>query len=340
MLPETLLSQLALDHDVITDATADAGADLVLRVPGWPPTAYAVRVFDKGLTPSAVAREAQRLSVTSSIGCLFVVPSASVRTFDVAVEIGVSILVAPRAAVPHTLGVLVGHDGRILHLQAPVVDAFEELTPKRRRGRVPWATYALAFTLLDDMHTVRTQAELASAHGISQARASQILKQLNGVAGDDKGHLDPVRLSNWLVTNYQSRPRAATTWATLDTPVQAAQKVQEHLTKQSSPHLLSGEVAADHCVPWSRPRSVWIWSRTLADLTHIGATPVAQPGENTITIAVPDDPYLLNSPLKDHPDLALLAPWRLWVDLMHQQHLEAAAALRDALLRAFYPPQH
>lgn len=332
MLIEEAWSQLALQHGVTTDLPGDLGSDVLVRVPGWPDLLFDVKVFTAPLTPNSLIRLRERHHPGAIAQLLVVVPAASENLLSVAESAGVSVLVAPpRSGVP-VEGILVGPDGRALRLTPP--DAPGNARP-RRRGRVPWGTFAVAFELLGMASGRITQQELADRLELSQARVSQILRDLETAAqvrSRDEARLDRRRLARWLADHYPGTPRAATTWLTLDPPASSTLAAHGLLAAKGVQHAVSGQVAADWLAPWERPQTAWIWSSSLADLSDIGATPV-EPQEAMLTLAVAQDPYLLRTARRDKERPPVLAPWRVWVDLHQQGHHDAAGALERALIR-------
>ena len=123
MLIDEAWAQLAQEHGVLTDASPDRSADLVLRVPNWPPVPYDVKVFTSPLTPSGLSKLCdRRRHLDSTTQLLVVVPAASERLLSTAIERGVSVIVAPSNVGDEVRGVLVGPDGRIAYV-------WEKVTP-------------------------------------------------------------------------------------------------------------------------------------------------------------------------------------------------------------------
>lgn len=333
MLIAEAWGQLAQEHGIVADASDDRAVDLVVRVPGWPPVPFDLKVFAAPLTPTLLARVASRQRQDGHHArLLVVVPSATENVIAVAATQGVSVLIAPSAVGVPVGGMLVGPEGRLLRLE-PARDASGD-PPRRRPGRTPWGTYAVAFALLADAAGLSSQRDVAHRVGLTQARVSQVLRDLGEIVAlsADGPRFDPKELGAWLVEHYPRGPRVAATWLTLDAPIPSAAAAHELLEYLRVEHAVSGEVAADGLAPWARPQRVWMWSRSLADLTEIGATPVG-PREANLTLAVAEDPYLLASARRHGDAPPTVAPWRVWVDLVHQGHDESAEALMRALLK-------
>lgn len=342
MLIADAWSQLAQEHGVLTGAPPESAGDGVqgdveLRVPGWAPAAYEVKTFLSPLAPSQLHKVMNKHRLRSRDWndqpeplLLVVVPSATERMLEEAVAAGVSVVVTPRGPNDLVGGVLVGRSGELLHLAPRAPD---EAVKSARRGRVPWGTFAVAFELLGGPRAWANQEELAVRVGLSQPRVSQILRRLDArihtLGGADVVD-DAVRdrLAGWLVEHYPRQPRLATTWLTLDSPVQAAGQLENYLRSQNIAHVVTGEVAADRLAPWARPSTCWVWTACLADLEPIGATPVNVRDAN-LTLAVAEDPYVLRNVDESR---RTAAPWRVWLDLVHQGRLDSADTLRNALV--------
>src|SRR5450830_215233 len=333
MLITEAWGQLAQEYGILADASGDRAVDLVVRVPGWTPVPFDVQVFTAPLTPTLLGRAANRQRQAGHHArLLVVVPSATENLIAAAATQGVSVLIAPSDVGVPVAGMLVGPEGLVLRLEPPR-DAGG--APQRRRpGRTPWGTYAVAFALIADAAGLSSQRDVAHRVGLTQARVSQVLRDLGAIVAlsPDGPRFDPKELGTWLVEHYPRGPRVAATWLTLDAPIPSAVAAHELLESLDVEHAVSGEVAADWLAPWARPLQAWMWSRSLADLTEIGATPVG-PREANLTLAVAEDPYLLASARRHGDGPPTVAPWRVWVDLVHQGHDESAEALMRALLK-------
>ncbi|MCL2463570.1 MAG: restriction endonuclease [Micrococcales bacterium] len=323
-------ADLATGYGIVADAPdCDADADIVLSGPDLPRTAFEVKRFVRPVQPSMVRRlAAERVRRSASqVGLLLIAPAASPQARRAAQDAGVS-LVTAQEGVPA--------EGA-LRTAAEVVfleSARSSSVRARARGRVPWGTYAVAFALLE--RPAADQSELALRAGIGRSRVSQVLTQLGNLVAriDDGWKVRDVRaLADWLVERYPPEPLLATTWATLDPPVRAAEVVHHHLDEIGVRHAVSGDVAADQIAPWARPTTAWLWVAAPTDLQPVGLTPA--PGDAaTVTLAISEDPHLLASarPGVGELRLPLLPGWRVWVDLLHQGRVDAADALGDALV--------
>jgi len=320
-----LWSDLATEHGIVVDRPSDsAGADLVLRGPSLPLTTYQVKTFRRPVHPSAIRRLAAELP--AGMRLLLVTDRLTPDQADAAEKEGVSIVASPDGGGVE--GVLVDVAGKVHRL------SHEPPAPAPRRpGRVPWGTYAVTFALLEA--PAGDQHALAARSGVSRVRVTQVLGQLADLVTHDADGWRPAdrkALAAWLVEQYPTVPRLATTWTVLDPPVRAAAVISQHLGELGVQHAVSGDVAADSWAPWARPAAVWVWAASLVDLGAVGATP-ASPETATVTLAVGADPHLLAAATDQLSGLPLLAPWRVWVDLVHQGNAAAADALMSRLLR-------
>jgi len=321
-------ADLATAYGIVADTPGPtAGADVVLSGPNMPRTAFAVKRFAHPVQPSAVRRLAAEAARASrhDVRLLVIAPAASPEARRVAEESGVSLITA-QEGVP-TEGAL-----------RTVADVVRLESPRpvparaRARGRVPWGTYAVAFALLDG--PAADQSELAARAGIGRPRVSQVLTQLGDLVvhtDDGWAATDARALAGWLAERYPREPLLATTWATLDPPVRAAETVSRRLDEIGVRHAVSGDVAADRIAPWARPATAWLWVAAPANLQPAGLTP-APADAATVTLAISEDPLLLDSACPSADGMPLLPGWRVWIDLVHQGRDDAADALADALV--------
>ena len=318
----TIADRLGL---VVTAPPEGSGADVVLAGAGWPSTAYRTKTFPAPIRPATVHAHAASAR-ERGVWLLLVVPSASAGVSQAALEENVSLLIVPGSPGTPVRGSLLSPAGR-----RDLADPAAATQPSRRPGRVPWATYALAFELLEAPKA--SQRVLAGRIGVTQPRISQALQDLG-----DAVHRTPTgwevhspdHLADWVLGRYPWQPRIATSWLTLDAPVTAAQRATTYLREGGIEHAVGGDVAADSVAPWARPSSTWIWSAVQVDLQEIEATPTTADAAN-LFLAVPDDPYLLGSAAPPENGYPVLPPWRVWIDLAHQGHDDAADALRRHL---------
>ncbi|MFD7309088.1 hypothetical protein [Promicromonospora sp. NPDC059942] len=318
----TIAEQLGL---VVTAPPDGSGADVVLTGAGWPATAYRTKVFPAPVRPATV-RALATSARNEGHSLLLVVPSASAGVSRAAQEENVSLLIVPGSPGSPVHGFLLSSAGR-----RDLADPVAPSEPSRRPGRIPWATYALAFELLEA--PIASQRALAGRIGVTQPRVSQALQGLGDAVRRTRTGWEarsPDDLADWILAGYPWQPRIATSWLTLDAPVAAAQRVTTELRERGIEHAVGGDVAADSLAPWARPSSAWIWTAAQIDLQEAGATPTTADAAN-LFLAVPDDPHLLRSAARPENSYPVLAPWRVWIDLARQGHDDAAVALRRHL---------
>ncbi|WP_369369693.1 hypothetical protein AB1046_12820 [Promicromonospora sp. Populi] len=318
----TIAERLGL---VATAPSSESDADVVLRGVDWPTTAYRIKVFPTPLRPAGIHSHAAAAR-KQGLRLLVVVPTASAGVRRAALDENVSLLVVPSSPRTPVTGFLYSSAG-LRNLADPVTAS----EPGRRPGRVPWATYAVGFELLETPDV--SQYALAQRIGVTQPRVSQALRDMGAAIRRTRTGWEaqsPDELADWLLSRYPWRPKMATSWLTLDAPVAAAQRTAAHLTEQGIEHAIGGDVAADSFAPWSRPATAWIWTTTPVDLQETSATPTTA-GAANLFLAVSDDPYLLKSARRAENGASMLPPWRVWIDLVHQGHDDAALALRRHL---------
>lgn len=318
----TIADRLGL---VVTAPPEGSGADVVLAGAGWPSTAYRTKTFPAPIRPATVHAHAASAR-EQGVWLLLVVPSTSAGVSQAAVEENVSLLIVPGSPGSPVRGSLLSTAGR-----RDLSDPAAATEPSRRPGRVPWATYALAFELLEAPKA--SQRVLADRIGVTQPRISQALQDLGDAVHRTPTGWEvrsPSDLADWVLGRYPWQPRIATSWLTLDAPLKAAKRATTHLREGGIEHAVGGDVAADSVAPWARPSSAWIWTAVQVDLQAIEATPTTADAAN-LFLAVPDDPYLLGSAARPENSCPVLPPWRVWIDLAHQGHGDAADALRRHL---------
>lgn len=300
---------------------------MTLEGPTWPVAEYRVTTIDKPVRPADLARLATAPRIPARAGVLIITSSASESTVLQAARLGISVLVAPADEHRPTTGLLVHPETHLILL----VGAEEHPPQQRSPGRVGWATFAVTISLLDT--PASSQRELAQRCGITQGRVSKILRSLEPYWARGQDGLvvtDPVGLTDWLADEYPRRHLAETAWLTLEPLVPLARRLAAQLDESSVRYAVSGDVAADHIAPWANPVLLHLSVDALTDLTDLGLTPAPR-GAANVVVSVSADPHLLGS--RQHTDgMWLVSPWRVWLDLLAEGHLDAADALRSHLI--------
>ncbi|GHS88628.1 hypothetical protein AGMMS50218_12930 [Actinomycetota bacterium] len=327
MLISQVWVDLAEQHGVSLTNQADAGPGTVVRLTGprWPTTAYRTKVFPFPVRPSRLP-DLDRTR-TDGLPLLLLVPATSAALLAAAHERGISVLVAPTEEQGGTRGLLIARDGTTLEIGA---DPAPAPAVRASSGRTPWATYAVAHTLLA-ASAPYTQTALADALGVSQPRVSQILSRLaphvrRGAAGWEA--IDRRALADWLAVHYP-RPRLTATWLTLDPVTTAAERLGD--STAGAKVALTGQVAADQLAPWARPTLLTVLVDRPLDLSGAGLVPAA-PSVANVLVQVSDDPYALTGTRPGRGALPVAAPWRVQVELAQHGDVEAADVLAEALL--------
>lgn len=333
-----LIPQVWLDlaeHGVRLEGTAAgdealdehaAGWDVVLSGPGFRPTTWDIKVFAQALRPSRLMDLANgRPGRATHRPLLVIVPGASAELLEVAQRLGISVLVAPQREDERTTGFLLPPNGPIVVLHSP-----RESVRQRPPGRPPWITYAVAFQLLDGRSM--TQVALADRLSVTQGRVSQVMQRLPEVLTRDVGGWrvrEPDRLLDWLVDTYP-RPTLVSTWFSLDPVVSLAKKLDGSWARRRVTAAVSGEVAADALAPYANPTQLLIYLTRQIDATPDGLVPAPRSTAN-VTLAVPDDPFVLRSVTATPSGYSVVDPWRVVVDLRQANATQAADALTQKL---------
>jgi len=212
--------------------------------------------------------------------------------------------------------------------------------PSRRWGS---GTAAIARLLIATREPL-TQVAIAEATGVTQPRASQVLKQLaerDVVRSNPLGYVATKRaqlLDLYLKRSQPVLTRPEMPWngtAGLYEQVRAAiqfSRDQEH------PIALSADVGPDLLVPWRHPTLAIVYSRHALDLSNARLVPAEGRADASLLVRVTDDASLLR-PFPPWPleldGIPLADPvqqWRDLLDLGGDDRREAASRLRQAIL--------
>lgn len=350
-----------LDAGVDVTATSADTADLVVR----DREGHVVHRVEAKIwhSPRPVPPSAVRRAATGSTGdrVLLIVPHATPAARAAAAEAGWS-LIALNAMRPH------GPDGSIRLPNGDVVSLGREqeqvTASSPRRGRRPWGAAAVARQLLEQ--PVARQGNLATRARITQARASQVLRELGerglvtrrGAAGAVVFAVEDwdALLEHWLST-YPGPGGLSSYWYGLQELEEQATEAGVVLRASSArrvavdgqafddrPVVLSGDLAADVLAPWRRPQRVVLYAPTGADLGEAGLQ-AAEPDEATLELVVPRDHTvwrvedLGDPPVHPASRLPLADPLQVLWDVRRAPGPDAdqaATRLTDALRQQFW----
>ena len=269
------------------DVTTDAAIDLLQRA------GTAVRIESVGdlvldgipvdvkvrtrPTPSDLRRELSRSRKRAAAGKLaYVVPRATPPLVSVAMEEPTIILIGVDDAT-------LVNDGHLVQLGNSLVTQ-RGVAP----ARVGWGRFALIRSLIRTPEP-RTQRQLASESGITQAAVSKALREVGEAALEARRGSLPAAEQLWarFLDEYSGARGIRSHWYSLDPPVRQAETVQRAHTGV----LVSGDTGADRVAPWRIVTGARVYSHTGLDLASLGFAE-ASPDEATLTLVVPADPTI------------------------------------------------
>ena len=269
------------------DVTTDAAIDLLQRagtavridsvddlVVDGIPVEVKVRVRP---TPSDLRRELSRWRKRAATGKLaYIVPRATPSLVSVATE--------------EPTVILIGVDDATLVNDGTVVRLGNSLVTQRGAApaRVAWGRFALIRSLLRTPEP-RTQRQLASEAGITQAAVSKGLHEIGEVALAARRGSLPAAEQLWarFLDEYPGARGIRSHWYSLDPPVRQVEAVQ----RAHPGVLVSGDTGADRIAPWRVVTDARVYSRAGLDLAPLGFAE-ANPAEATLTLVVPADPTI------------------------------------------------
>jgi hypothetical protein len=193
-----------------------------------------------------------------------------------------------------------------------------------------------------------TGVAIADAVGVSQPRASQVLKHLaehDAVRPAEEGFVGrPARLLD--LYRRRARPllvQPETHWYSTRPPAEQAHRIVERADAHRVPVAFSADLAPDLLVPWRHPTLTVVYA--LESLSPEPAGLIAAEGRADATVIVrrTSDPTLL-TPQPQWPDVIegvpLTDPVQQWWDLHElggEDRVEAADRLRRAILDRSIP---
>lgn len=137
-----------------------------------------------------------------------------------------------------------------------------------------------------------TQKDLVEATGLSQARISQLLRELHGSGVVSSGSrpvrwtvVDPDRLMSVWLDRYAPEERITSYWYGLDGLQEQARTTLAALAGHG---LVSGDLAADMLAPWALPQRVLIYTPEGRDLSGAGFVPSPKDGASLELVTTRD----------------------------------------------------
>ena len=188
-----------------------------------------------------------------------------------------------------------------------------------------------------------TQVAIAGAIGVTQPRASQVLKQLvaaNAVTVSINGYRGkPARLLDLYAV--KARPRLfgpETFWYSTRELIGQARRIAKEARRQGMTIAVSADLGPDLLVPWRHPSLTVVYADGLLDLEAAGLVPAEGRADASIVLRTTKDRTLLiaGAPWPATIDGVPLAdPVQQWWDLRDlggEDREEAADRLRRAIV--------
>lgn len=188
-----------------------------------------------------------------------------------------------------------------------------------------------------------TQVAIAEAVGVSQPRASQVVRTLGevgAVSTSARGYRGRrARLLDLYVK--RSRPHLVepeTFWFSLRPMIEQAQAIARAADVVAATIAVSADLGPDLLVPWRHPTITAIYSSKRLHLDDAGFVPAEGPADASVIVRHTDDPTLLTpSPgwvatIDGIPLTDPVQQWRDLLDLGGEDRTEAASRLRRAIL--------
>lgn len=193
-----------------------------------------------------------------------------------------------------------------------------------------------------------TGVAIARTVGVSQPRASQVLKQLaqqSAVRATEHGYVGrPARLLD--LYRRHARPllvEPETYWYSTRSLTEQAQRAMDLSEARRIAVAFSADVAPDLLVPWRHPTVVIVYTTESLALEAAGLVPAEGRSDASVVVRWTRDHTLL-SPAPPWPDevdgLPLTDPVQQWWDLLDldgEDREEAAERLRRAILDRTIP---
>lgn len=188
-----------------------------------------------------------------------------------------------------------------------------------------------------------TGVAIADAIGVSQPRASQVLKQLaelRAVRATEQGYLGtPPRLLD--LYSRRARPllvQPETYWYSTRPMAEQAHQIVEASRDAAVPIAFSADLAPDLLVPWRHPTLTVVYTAAHLQMDTAGLVPAEGRADASFILRWTSDDTLL-SPAAGWPsaveDIPLTDPVQQWWDLLDlggDDRREAADRLRRAIV--------
>ncbi len=261
--------------------TAGAGVDLLLAL-GLP-------VEVKTFADADIAGRHARLRVRQTP------PSPSMVAADRGGDVVVYVIprltesLARIAETDPSVAVVATDEGVVIWDTERFASATTPTEPAPTRGRMPWARFGLLRSLVRTRRP-RTQIEIASETGVTQAAVSQNLKRMPDLATrTSTGWVanDPARVAASFLEEYPGPGGIAQYWYGIDPVVRQASMA----ARAGVDCLLSGDAAADLVAPWRTPRTAIVYARSGLKLAPLGFAEAARE-KGTLAVIVPADPTI------------------------------------------------
>jgi hypothetical protein len=214
------------------------------------------------------------------------------------------------------------------------------MVPPRARARSWGSGTAAVVRLLVAADQPLSGVTIARAVGVTQPRASQILKQLAAEDAVHKTYTGYAGRPARLMDLYADRARPAlvgpeTFWYSTRALTEQARRISADVPREAA---FSADLGPDLLVPWRHPTVVIVYSARQLDLAPAGFVPAEGRSDASVVARWTSD-FTLLFPSPGWPGsvegLPLVDPVQQWADLFQlggEDRLEAAQRLRRAIL--------
>ena len=193
-----------------------------------------------------------------------------------------------------------------------------------------------------------TGVAIAAAAGVTQPRASQILKQLaelNAVSATPDGYVgDPAKLLD--LYRMRTRPHLVepeSYWYSTRPLTEQASRVQALAIERGSAIAFSADLAPDLLAPWRHPTVMIAYTADQLPASEAGFVPAEGRADSSLILRWTDDHRLLSPtpPWVDEVDgHRITDPCQQWWDLLDlggEDRAEAADRIRSAIVGRTLP---